>query len=236
MLCNTFLVEAQLIEQFSWDLKVGIIKFGDATMIRTRDQSTGNQHIKAEAQGSGIFKLLYNNSYTFSAEVDPETGLPIHSSYSMMHGDMQFENFITYDHTTLPDSTVIISQVSGEKHIHKESFEMLTALQFFRDSLIHPNLEKGSRFTIKTYYTDSPFDLIFVFKGKEKIRTLFGTKNCYVFKPIPILGNFFHSEDDITLWFTADDLKLLVKMRAELNFIGITANLISYQNPLVINP
>lgn len=225
-------VEAQLIEQFDWDLKVGFVKFGDAHMIRYKDNSTGRVHIKAEAESTGVFKYLYESRFRFRAQMNPESGLPIQSSYNITQGDIDKFNRITYDHTSLPDSTFITSLRSGEKNVAKNSYELLTAFLHFQKHLIRPDMEEGERFTIKTYFTDAPWDLVIIYKGKEKINSMLGEKECYVFNPVPALGDFFDDEGDVRVWVTADEYKIPVKMHADLNIAGVTATLVDYQNPI----
>lgn len=225
-------LKAQLIEQFNWDLKVGFVKFGDAHMIRYKDNSNGRVHVNAEAASAGVFKYLYKSRFRFRAQMNPKTGLPIQSSYNITQGDIDEYNRITYDHSTDPDSTLINSLRSGEKRIHKNSFELLTAFLHFQKSLIRSDMQEGERFILKTYFTDTPWDLVIIYKGKEKINGILGEKECYVFNPVPAVGDFFDNEGDVRLWVTADEYKIPVKMHADLNIAGVTATLIDYQNPI----
>ncbi len=220
---------AQMLEKITWDLKVGIIKFGDAHMVQTFEPGTKTTQLRAEAEGTGIFKLLYSNKYLFTATMQPKSGLPLQSGYMLRQGSLDVQNSIRYDHHTLPDSTLIVSALTGQKRIHKYSYDILTAFYYFRTSLVSPQMKIGDTLVIKTYFTDEPWDLVIYYRGKTFINSHLGRKECYVFNPVPALGNFFDSDDAITVWISTDARKIPLKMLADIKIASVTATLIDYQ-------
>lgn len=224
-------LHAQVIEQFKWELKVGIIKFGDAHYRIFKNMESGATQLKAEAEGTGFIKLLYNNRYSFEATMNPKTGFPIKNSYHLIEGKINLLNHIRYDYTTRTDSTIVWSELSGMQIIAKKSYDILTAFQQFRFNIITEKVLPGDTLIIKTYFTDEPWDLVSVYQGKETIETKLGKQECYVYKPQPELGNFFDDKDAVTFWISADKFRIPVKMQADLKIASVTATLVEYKNP-----
>lgn len=221
---------AQLQEHVKWELKVGILKFGDAHFHIFNNTEKGEQQLRGEAEGIGLIKFLYNNRYLYQASMQTKTGLPTQSSYHLIEGKINLENHIRYDHTSRTDSSKVWSELSGMKIISKNSYDILTAFLHFRFDAISPHILVGDTIVIQTYFTDEPWDLVIVYQGKESIQSSIGTKQCYVFKPQPELGNFFDDKDALTIWISADKYRIPVKMHADLKIASVTATLVEYKN------
>lgn len=224
------IAKAQIIEQFNWELKVGILKFGNAYFRISKVRDPETIHLRAEAEGTGFIQLLYNNHYLFEAKMDPKTGLPIQSNYHLTEGKIDFLNHISYNHILRPDSTIVWSDLTGMKVVTKNSYDILTAFQHFRFNIVSNKISLGDTLIIKTYFTDEPWDLVSVYHGKETINTILGEQECYVYKPHPELGNFFDDKDAVTFWLTADEYRIPVKMQANLKIASVTATLAKYNN------
>ena len=71
----------------------------------------------------------------------------------------------------------------------------------------------------------------FLFKlkylGHETIKTKFGKINCIKFRPYVMAGRVFKEEESLTLWVTADDNKVPIKIKADLDVGSLRADLVA---------
>ena len=54
------------------------------------------------------------------------------------------------------------------------------------------------------------------FVGREEIRTKHGTIRCIKFHPQLLEGRVFKDKDDMTVWISDDDNKIVVRAQAEI--------------------
>ena len=81
----------------------------------------------------------------------------------------------------------------------------------------------------------NPFKLRFL--GKETIKTKFGKIKTLKFRPFVQAGRVFKAKESVTIWITADDNKVPVKIKASLSVGSLRAELDAYKglaNPFEI--
>ena len=61
--------------------------------------------------------------------------------------------------------------------------------------------------------------------GRETINTDFGKIKCLKFRPYVMAGRVFKAEESLTLWVTADQNKIPVKIKADLRVGSLRADL-----------
>jgi len=80
-----------------------------------------------------------------------------------------------------------------------------------------------------------PFKLRFL--GNETVKTKFGKVKTQKFRPLVQAGRVFKEKESVTIWISADDNKIPIKMRASLAVGSLRADLDAYKglaNPFEI--
>ena len=63
---------------------------------------------------------------------------------------------------------------------------------------------------------------------KERIETIFGKTDCIVVQPVLLEEGLFNHQGDLFVWFTDDERRIPVLMRASVPVGAIEARLTSY--------
>ncbi|XKW98485.1 DUF3108 domain-containing protein [Tenacibaculum maritimum] len=80
-----------------------------------------------------------------------------------------------------------------------------------------------------------PFKLKYL--GSEVLKTKFGKIKTQKFRPLVQAGRVFKAKESVTIWITADDNKIPIKMKASLSVGSLRAELDAYKglaNPFPI--
>ena len=226
---------AQANEVFRWDLRVGFIKFGEGTGDISTNSDSLMTHMNFEAQSTGIFKTLYNAHYMFKSDVSSLDGLPIRSARVVKEKKYSNTNHVLFDHLSHPDSSVIISDLSGEKKVTKNCFDIISGMSYFRNQCVDSCRKMNQTMCIKTYFSDEEWDLKLKFKKQEIIHTIWGDQPCLAFEIRTEVGRFFKKNDDVTIWFTDDPLHIPVKVRIKFTLYAVDARLTEYYNNKIEN-
>jgi hypothetical protein len=228
-------------EKVSYLLHYGLINGGIASLeLRSDTLDRKNVwHSVAIGQTTGMADALYKVKDIYECYIDPRTDLPIKSIRNIHEGRYKKFNIVLFDHKTRNDSTILKSDLTG-KHIGpKNLHDILSSFYFFRKYYlsVNNNYKSGEIITIMTWFTDELYPVRLKYIGTEEVRTKVGKINCLKFNPVTEVGRLFKTEDDMSIWFSADKNFLPVKIRFDIFVGSITVDLASYEglaNPLDI--
>ena len=75
---------------------------------------------------------------------------------------------------------------------------------------------------------DGIFDFKLKYLGKEVLKTKFGKVECYKFRPMVQSGRVFKEQESLSLWVSADDNRIPIRISADLAVGAIKADLDAY--------
>jgi hypothetical protein len=214
----------------SYRLQYGIFNIGRGTISCLPDTEGTSAQIKAEVHSTGWIKIFKDLDYRYGSNMDLDTGLPNSSIMSLKDGrNTTFYEF-TFDHCSRTDSAIVLSQRSGQYVVPKNIFDILTGFYHFRNKFIDKCKMSGEDVVIKTFFTDELWDLRIRYAGDETINTKYGQIECYKFIPTTVVGRYFKHDDDMSIWFTKNELHIPIKIRANLKLGSIVLECFEYQN------
>jgi hypothetical protein len=225
-------VDEYIGETMYFNLKYGIFNIGVASISCMEDQAGRGQIIQAEAQSSGLLKIFMDLNYRFECCMDPATGLPNSAIMDLKDGNNTVYNEVLFDHYSRNDSDIIISQTTGKHIVPKNIYDLLTGYYHFRKNYLAESIIDGQPVVIQTYLADMLWDLKLTYTGGETINTMFGQLSCLRFTSSTVAGRFFLNDDDMTVWFTKDEIPVPVKIRLNLKIGSIKGDLYKYQMPI----
>lgn len=212
-------------------IKYGIFNIDFASISCLDDPTECGNYIKAEAKSSDWFKIFKDMDYRYESCMDTATGLPISATRSLKDGRYTLYNELIFDQYSIIDSAIIFSKMSGKHVVAKNIYDILTGFYHFRKNLFTESTNIEEDVVIKTFFTDELWDLRIRYAGEETIRTKYGKLVCHKFNLVTVVGRYFHNDDDMSVWFTKDEIPIPVKIRLNLIIRSINANLIEYQEP-----
>ncbi|MFA8434164.1 MAG: DUF3108 domain-containing protein [Marinifilaceae bacterium] len=220
-------------EHLKYVIHYGLIRGGRASLsVKTeklKDQEVF--HMVLTGRTVGLPNAIYRVKDTYESYVDPETSLPIKAIRNIREGRYRKYNELEFDH----QNNTVKSKLSGVHEVPDNIQDILSAFYFARQNLFTPSLKKGDIVVVQTYFADELFPLRIRFMGYETIRSRMGKIKCFKFVPVVITGRAFKNEDDMTIWISADQNKLPIRVKFNLFIGSVKCDLVDYSglaNPL----
>lgn len=220
-------------ERSSYIIHYGMFSGGIASLKLINDTLSGENvwYSEAMAQTTGFADVLFRIKDIYACYLDPATGLPIKSIRNIHEGHYRKYNEVLFDSKTRSDSTILLSNLSG-KHIEPPNLhDIITCFYHFRKNVLpeNKNFRKGQLFTIMTWFTDSLYPIRLRYIDTEEVKTRFGKIKCLKFNPVTETGRLFKTEEDMSIWFSADKNYLPVKIRFDIFVGSLTVELTEYE-------
>jgi len=201
-------------ENFSFDLRFGIIKGGEATYNAKDTLIDGKRKIftTLHAYTTGFANLLYGVNDSFESVVQPVTLLPVSSTKQLHEKDYRFSEHILFNHET----NMVYSNRNGWHQVEAGICDVSTMIYHLRFSGKLNALKKGQIIEIPFWDTNEWYMLSMKYMGVETVKTRLGSFSCMRLEPMQVSGRFFNKKNPINIWISNDYRKLPVLM--ELNF------------------
>jgi hypothetical protein len=210
-------------EKVSYQIKYGLVTSGEGELEIKEAYYKGEPvwHAVATGRTTGIADAIYQIRDTYESYIDPETDLPVFSIRNIKEGHYRRYNEVAFDHKSRSDSTLVFSDRSGNHIAPKDLLDIVSCFYWFRkyhlantDTLI-----PGQTFTMTTWFADELYPIVLRYKGMETVKLKDGKILCYRFHPVTEVGRVFESEEDMVMWFSADENFIPVKVRFDI-FVG----------------
>lgn len=216
----------------------GFLKAGTATLELKEATLEGKEVLHAVGKGktSGLISWFFKVKDTYESYFDATTVTPYLFKRKINEGGYKKHREIKFN--TSGDTAEINDFIKKKKtNVSVNSpQDMISAFYYLRNQDTD-NLKKGEEIKIDMFFDGKthPFKLRFL--GYEKIKTKFGKINTQKFRPIVQAGRVFKAKESVTIWISADDNKIPIKMKASLAVGSLRANLVAYKglaNPFEI--
>ena len=229
-------------EKIQYLVRYGVVNGGVATLQIKEGTYKGTPvwHAKISGHTTGLADAVYKVRDTYESYMDPTTDLPLFSIRNISEGRYRKYNEVAFDRVSRSDSVVILSDLSG-KHVGPEGIlDILSCFYWFRKHHLasRDTLVPGDTFTMTTWFADELYPIILRYKSTETVRIKGGKILCHRFHPVTEVGRVFKTEEDMVMWFTADENFLPVKVRFDIFVGSFYIDLISCEGlkaPLNIN-
>ena len=113
--------------------------------------------------------------------------------------------------------------------INPDIQDMVSAYYYLRDHYDTQKIKVGEVVKLNMFFDNEIFGFKLKFLGLETIDTKFGNINCLKFRPYVLAGRVFHEEESVTLWVTADQNKIPIKIKADLRVGSIRSDLEAFK-------
>ncbi len=212
-------------EKLTYSLKYGFLHGGNATIYlkKTKYHKRTVFYAKAEAKSVGMTDKLFKIRDVYESYFDTGTCLPYKSVRNINEGGYHVYSDVYFKRY---DSTVYTKETGLVKVPH-DILDMVSALYYLR-SLDLKNMKKGERIEIKTFFDNEIFPFPLRYKGTEVIKTKMGKYKCYRFDPVVEPGRIFESEDDMSVWISADENKVPIRVQFDLIVGSVKCDLSKY--------
>ncbi|HVN58102.1 MAG TPA: DUF3108 domain-containing protein [Bacteroidales bacterium] len=229
-------------EKVVFTIKYGFITSGASSLELRKDTLKGKEiyHSVFSANTVGLADAIFRVKDIYESYFDSINEMPEFAIRNAVEGRYKRYNTNIFDRTTRKDSAIIISNLRGKHVTEKEIRDVISLIYYFRTNWLARGYQfkKDEIVTIVTWFTDEYYPIRLVYAGQEWVRAKGGKILCYKFNPVTEVGSIFKTNEDVSIWFSADKNYLPVKLRFNIFVGAFTAELQTWEGlktPLEIN-
>ena len=189
-------------------------------------------YIKGTGKTTPFFDWFFKVRDVYETYIDQQSILPIEFIRNVSEGGYLINQHYLFSHleniVTTRDSTY---------YIFDNTQDMLSA--FFYSRTLNKEVLKNSPdniFEIPIFVDEEIYNIKVRYLGNELVETHWGLVDCMLFQPYMQRGRIFENEEEMKIWITDDENRILVKVETAIWAGIIRAELNNYNNlkrPLV---
>ncbi|HOW10589.1 MAG TPA: DUF3108 domain-containing protein [Bacteroidales bacterium] len=220
-------------EKVNYEIHYGVVQGGVASLEIKADTFRGRDvyHSTLTGKTTGMVDAVFKVKDVYESFIESESELCIFSIRNIREGRYRKYNEVIFDHYSRPDSAILTSDLSGVHVVEKGIHDILSCFYYFRNHHLpnYRNFKRGDIIAINTWFTDELYPIRLRYLGIDEVRTKVGRLKCLKFNPVTEVGRLFKTEDDVSIWFTADKNFLPVKIRFDIFVGSFVAEISSYE-------
>lgn len=210
----------------------GFLKAGNATLSVKETTLDGKPvyHVVGKGWTTGAIKWFFKVKDRYESYFDKKTGVPYKFIRQIDEGGHTKDIEIAFDHVKKE------AHVENKKKKTKQTFatekdvqDMVSAFYFLRNNYNTDSIREGDMVTLNMFFDEENFNFKLKFLGRETIDTEFGKVKTLKFRPYVMAGRVFKEQESLTLWVSADDNKIPLKIKADLAVGSLRADLEAFK-------
>jgi hypothetical protein len=220
-------------EWFKFEMSYsGFFKAGNATLEVKESKYKGKPvyHVIGKGWTTGAIKWFFKVEDRYESYFDKTTGLPYKSIRKIDEGGHTKDVEIEFDQT-INKAFVKDKKHKTEKYFatEKDVQDMVSAFYYLRNNYNTDSIKEGDIVTLNMFFDDENYMFRLKFLGRETINTEFGKIKTLMFRPYVMAGRVFKEQESLTLWVSADENKIPLKIKADLAVGSLRADLEAFK-------
>ncbi|HIJ78844.1 MAG TPA: DUF3108 domain-containing protein [Deltaproteobacteria bacterium] len=216
-------------ESFRYTVSWMGVKAGELLMeIEKKEDKLDAYLIKITAKSTGLLGVFYPVNDYFETEVAGTSRLPATHLMIQNEGTRRNKKVTLYDQSNFKVSYCKNEDppkeyfLNGPVHNEFSSFFFMRTLPFAQnDETMVPTFADGKRHEVPVFM-----------EGREMLRTIFGKKETIMVRPRLNFKGLYDKMGDPLVWFTEDDFRIPVKIKAKIVIGSLTTSLVDYHGPV----
>lgn len=223
-------------EELNFEVSYGWLNLADAKLQIGKKAHSQNEtsHYKIDIYGKtkGAATLFGKVNDNWGTYLNSETLLPYQSYRHIEEGKYRKHELVYFDQKNkkarleLYDRENKNLKEAREYNLLNEVQDLVSGFYYLR-SLNLSKLKPGEVVMIKGFFDKELYNIKLIFEGTEKLDTVIGQKETYIFSPQIPPNNLFRGDYPIKVWVTKDQNKIPVKIKANLFLGSINLDLVS---------
>jgi hypothetical protein len=210
----------------------GFLKAGNATLTVNETTLNGKPvyHVVGKGWTTGAIKWFFKVKDRYESYFDKNTGLPYKFIRQIDEGGHTKDIEIEFDHNK--KQAHVENKKSKTKHTfatEKDVQDMVSAFYYLRNNYDTSSIKEGDLVTLNMFFDEENYNFKLKFLGRETIDTEFGKIKTLMFRPYVMAGRVFKEQESLTLWVSADDNKIPLKIKADLAVGSLRADLEAFK-------
>lgn len=220
-------------EWFKFEMSYsGFLKAGNATLEVKESKYKGKPvyHVVGKGWTTGPIKWFFKVKDRYESYFDKTTGLPYKSIRQIDEGGHTKDVEIEFDQSNRK------ALVINKKHKTEQTFatekdvqDMVSAFYYLRNNYNTDSIKEGDVVALNMFFDDENYQFRLKFLGRETIETKFGKVKALMFRPYVMAGRVFKEQESLTMWVSADENKIPLKIKADLRVGSLRTELEAFK-------
>jgi len=208
----------------------GFLKAGNATLSLDTDTIKGKEvfHVTGKGWTSGIIKWFFNVDDTYQSFFDTKTIKPYVFKRNINEGGYIINREIKFNYESKKATVLDFKLQTSETVDINNVQDMMSAFYYLRNQDVSA-LNIGDEIALDMFMDSEIYPFKLVYLGEELLKTRFGKVKSLKFRPMVQAGRVFKENESVTIWITADDNKIPIKLKASLAVGSLRAELDAYK-------
>ena len=195
----------------------GWVKAGEATLSLKEDKFKEFFHVKAIGKTTGPIKWFFKVEDYYQSYFSIKSGLPKKFIRKINEGGYKKNLTIEFDQST---NKAIVNNIKNkstkEFNTNDNVQDMLSVFYFLRNNYNLDQIKDGNDLSVNMFFDSENYEFKMKFLGLETINTKFGKIKCIKLRPFVQSGRVFKEKESLTLWISADNNKIPIRIKADL--------------------
>ena len=220
-------------EWFKYKLSYsGWFKAGEATVNLIEDVNNNQLlHAKMIGKSTGALNLFFKvydryESYFYKKNIKPYRFLR-----NINEGGYTKNIEILFDQKTkVAKVNNFKKKLSNDFSFNENSQDMVSVFYYLRNFFRINDLDKNNEIAIDMFFDSENYSLKIKYLSTEIINTNFGKILCHKIQPYVQSGRIFKKDESLTMWISADNNRIPMKIKADLIVGSIRIDLEAFSN------
>lgn len=220
-------------EWFKFEMSYsGFLKAGNATLEVKESKYKGNPvyHVVGKGWTTGVISWFFKVKDRYESYFDKKTGLPYKSIRQIDEGGHTKDIEIEFDQAN--NKALVYNKKHNTRETYtteKEVQDMVSAFYYLRNNYNTETIKEGDIVSLYMFFDEENYQFRLKFLGRETINTNFGKVKTLMFRPYVMAGRVFKEQESLTLWVSADENKIPLKINADLRVGSLRTELEAFK-------
>ena len=220
-------------EHLTYNVRYGFISAGEAELKVTEGPEYGGRptwRVIGAGRSTGAFDWVFKVRDHYETHLDIAGLFPHHFIRSVREGGYRLERDIDFDPAK---RTAVVHQDDRTKHHQLPAYcQDLVSSFYYARSLPIERMSEGDLIEIPTLVDGKVHPIRARLMGRETIDVPSGTYDCWRFSPVVQEGRIWKSDDDLTVYVSADARRIPVLVKSDLVVGSVRLELVRDDSPL----
>lgn len=208
------------------------LKAGNATLSVKEKSLKGEPvyHVVGKGWTTGPIKWFFKVDDRYETFIDKETELPKRFIRKIDEGGHTKDIEINFDQEAR--KAYVNDKKRNKKKViatEKDVQDMVSAFYYLRNHYETDEIEEGDMVRLNMFFDDENFNFQLKFLERETIRTDFGDIKALKFRPYVKADRVFKEQESLTIWISADENKIPLRIKADLVVGSLRADLEAFK-------
>ena len=214
-------------EVLTYRMHYGFIDAGEAVIeVMPEMKNFGSRacyHVVGTGRSLGAFDWFFKVRDRYESFIDSTAIVPWYFVRRVDEGGYKINQNVTFNHYKK-----IVTSEKSTLNMPDNLQDLMSAFYYAR-TVNFDTVKVGDIIPIKAWLDDEIIPLNLKFIGREKVKTKFGNINCLILRPALQEGRVFKSNEDMTLWISDDENKIIIRGQANVLVGSIKMDLKDYK-------